>query len=1318
LKTDDLKRLTLSIYSIIRRSSMFKRSVYIFVVYLFIFVFHGQVYAVTPITDDTSFIVANGSYNSPVDDLDVLILREGFSALPINLDSYFYDPDPDLLAIEGNPFELGSTFGTQDYIQSIMVRIYDGGTGDITNPVQMSGEITFKGNVSILGIVTDVNTLANPVVTPYNIINSENLFHSPALNPTSYPSVPGILGSALWRWLESIGGIGDDFLGIIGPDRKSIYFWYLRTTQGADDFRIILDYGDGLADFPSDVSFDVKLWGDSRPGVQVGDTDYGEAIELLDIPLTASTDPIAVYQSKLPDDDYFAHTRGRDVDVIQGGDDDHTGIYFFEVDPVLADGTSAPDFYIYLFDGDNDADLNPSDSGIDDVNRENNTSGDTIFEYRLYGGSGAAINDDPLGGGDPSSYGGSIIDINFSTTGRNTLRTDLDGPSGSGLLMDQQNTIIGVDIDGNPGDLVNGRYIYKFVVDGSLGVMSGGDTATDWNRYQIDISTDSSDPNASDCPNPLVSSNCVSLFAYEMTFAGTPSPITTDTFLFVPTLTDHKLDIQTLDLDESQNPLWPVVPTSSSLTLPDDTVFDESLTFESGDQVLNGIAPYYWTSLNQAERIIPGEEFASAKDGATCGPGPLASNAALCYDTTGNENKVWSLKIDPVLSNNPFSLRAFGDVENPVPTSIRLVPVPGSIAVNNAPGLAFVGDQVVDAGTSTDVALSAPDLEGDAVSFDGSNLPSFASVIDNGDSTGILRIAPLGGDAGTYMDVVITACDDVTPQLCSSETISITVIAGDADGDGITDNVDLCPGTPAGEPVDANGCSASQLDSDGDGVTDNVDLCPGTPVGEPVDANGCSASQLDSDSDGVTDNIDLCPGTPAGEAVDANGCSASQRDTDGDGVTDNVDLCPFTPAEPANANGCSASQLDSDSDGVTDNIDLCPGTPAGEAVDADGCSASQLDSDSDGVTDNVDLCPGTPAGEAVDANGCSASQRDTDGDGVTDNIDLCPGTPAGEAVDADGCPLNNPPMASAGPNLTIPSEEISSTTIHGVATDPDAENTIQCRWKDGETVLRSWTSAGINGECPLDLNTLTMGIGTYTLVLEVTDGHALSSDSMILTIDNTAPHASSGGGVYEISTVVTLSGDVSDFDGDSLSYEWKEGGVVYCSGTMDTIAGGTPVMLPSCVVSGLDLGSYTFSLQVSDGINDSISSEITVEVVDTTVPTLEPVASEYILWPPNHKMEDIIIEANAVDNSGLPVTLDVVITSDEPDEGLGDGDEPNDIGQPSIDQTTGVIEFQLRRERSMSGDGRVYTVTITATDSSNNSSVTNLELIVPYANSY
>jgi outer membrane protein OmpA-like peptidoglycan-associated protein len=181
---------------------------------------------------------------------------------------------------------------------------------------------------------------------------------------------------------------------------------------------------------------------------------------------------------------------------------------------------------------------------------------------------------------------------------------------------------------------------------------------------------------------------------------------------------------------------------------------------------------------------------------------------------------------------------------------------------------------------------------------------------------------------------------------------------GDRDGDGVRNSVDACPDTPAGDAVDARGCSLPK-DADGDGVMDPNDRCPATPAGTAVDARGCPR---DSDGDGVTDASDKCPNTPAGTAVDASGCP---KDSDGDGVADANDRCPNTPAGVAvDATGCPS---DADRDGVSDANDVCPATPAGTRVDRYGCP---LDSDGDGVTDDKDVCPGTVAGTSVDAKGC------------------------------------------------------------------------------------------------------------------------------------------------------------------------------------------------------------------------------------------------------------------------------------------------------------------------------------------------------------
>lgn len=105
----------------------------------------------------------------------------------------------------------------------------------------------------------------------------------------------------------------------------------------------------------------------------------------------------------------------------------------------------------------------------------------------------------------------------------------------------------------------------------------------------------------------------------------------------------------------------------------------------------------------------------------------------------------------------------------------------------------------------------------------------------------------------------------------SIASLSVTLPAPppvlDADKDGVPDNLDKCPNTPAGVKVDADGCP---IDSDKDGVADYLDKCPDTPAGVKVDAAGCP---LDSDKDGVLDYLDRCPDTPAGDKVDANGCT-------------------------------------------------------------------------------------------------------------------------------------------------------------------------------------------------------------------------------------------------------------------------------------------------------------------------------------------------------------------------------------------------------------------------------------------------------------
>jgi outer membrane protein OmpA-like peptidoglycan-associated protein len=102
-------------------------------------------------------------------------------------------------------------------------------------------------------------------------------------------------------------------------------------------------------------------------------------------------------------------------------------------------------------------------------------------------------------------------------------------------------------------------------------------------------------------------------------------------------------------------------------------------------------------------------------------------------------------------------------------------------------------------------------------------------------------------------------------------------VEGDADGDGLIDSVDECPGEHPGDRPDAGHPGCPVRDADGDGVLDEDDECEDEPAGDrpDVDRLGCPLPPIvDGDEDGVPDDDDRCPEVPGavrpGEPT--NGC--------------------------------------------------------------------------------------------------------------------------------------------------------------------------------------------------------------------------------------------------------------------------------------------------------------------------------------------------------------------------------------------------------------------------------------------------------------
>ena len=93
----------------------------------------------------------------------------------------------------------------------------------------------------------------------------------------------------------------------------------------------------------------------------------------------------------------------------------------------------------------------------------------------------------------------------------------------------------------------------------------------------------------------------------------------------------------------------------------------------------------------------------------------------------------------------------------------------------------------------------------------------------------------------------------------------------------MADYLDECPNTPAGAPVNAQGCP---LDSDGDGVADCNDLCPEDPFKIEPGVCGCGIPDDDSDGDGVADCEDGCPSDPNKTEPGICGCGVPDDDSD------------------------------------------------------------------------------------------------------------------------------------------------------------------------------------------------------------------------------------------------------------------------------------------------------------------------------------------------------------------------------------------------------------------------------------------------------
>jgi subtilisin-like proprotein convertase family protein len=129
-----------------------------------------------------------------------------------------------------------------------------------------------------------------------------------------------------------------------------------------------------------------------------------------------------------------------------------------------------------------------------------------------------------------------------------------------------------------------------------------------------------------------------------------------------------------------------------------------------------------------------------------------------------------------------------------------------------------------------------------------------------------------------------------------------------------------------------------------------------------------------------------------------------------------------------------------------------------------------------------------------------------------------------------------------------------------------------------------------------------------------------------------------------------------------------------------------------------------------DSATTTCSFPITIQDVQNPVITGVS-ASPSSLWPPEHQMKNVTVSYTAADNcsASAAISCALSVASNEPLNGTGDGDTSPDW------QVVDPHHVKLRAERAGTGNGRIYTVTITCTDQAGRSSSQTVNVTVPHS---
>jgi hypothetical protein len=287
-------------------------------------------------------------------------------------------------------------------------------------------------------------------------------------------------------------------------------------------------------------------------------------------------------------------------------------------------------------------------------------------------------------------------------------------------------------------------------------------------------------------------------------------------------------------------------------------------------------------------------------------------------------------------------------------------------------------------------------------------------------------------------------------------------------------------------------------------------------------------------------------------------------------------------------------------------------------------------------------------------------------------------------------------VANAGPDqlgLECTSPGGRSVTLNGTAsTDPD-----------GDALTFAWSSPGITFDNPASPTpTATFPLGTKLVSLTVSDGLESAGDSVTVQVVDTTPPTIVC--PAPLSIECNAPGGVAATDPRVQAFLASASATDVCD-LAPVITNNAPAFFP--------LGATVVTFTAKDGAGNTASCQTSLRVVDTTPPVINLRVDPTVLWPPNHKLVTISADVKVTDICDPNPTFALVsVVSNEPDNGLGDGDTVGDIRDALLG--TPDVQFKLRAERSGRGRGRLYTILYRARDLSSNTADATARVSVPH----